>query len=101
MEETLASERAKGPAGATAKESLLHRKYVIPFLLRQPHSWPPDTIPAKNSTSTASLTIVYSYGDFSAATNVARSADPAAVPIKITRASCVPASSRLARTVAR
>jgi MFS family permease len=38
----------------------------------------------------ASLTVVYSYGDFSAATNVARSDDPAAAPIAITRASCVP-----------
>jgi MFS family permease len=40
----------------------------------------------------ASLTVVYSYGDFSAATNVARSDDPAAAPINITRASCVPAN---------
>ena len=40
----------------------------------------------------ASLTVVYSYGDFSAATNVARSDDPAAAPIDITRASCVPAN---------
>jgi SP family myo-inositol transporter-like MFS transporter 13 len=40
----------------------------------------------------ASLTVVYSYGDFSTATNVARSDDPAAAPIKITRASCVPAN---------
>jgi MFS family permease len=38
----------------------------------------------------ASLTVVYSYGDFSAATNVARSDDPAATPIHITRATCVP-----------
>jgi MFS family permease len=40
----------------------------------------------------ASLTVVYSYGDFSAATNVARSDDSAAAPIDITRASCVPAN---------
>jgi SP family myo-inositol transporter-like MFS transporter 13 len=40
----------------------------------------------------ASLTIVYSYGDFTAATNVARSDDPAAPTITITRASCVPAN---------
>jgi MFS family permease len=38
--------------------------------------------------SRAALTIVYSYGDFTGATNVARSDDPAAV--KITRASAVP-----------
>ncbi len=42
--------------------------------------------------SRASLVIVYSYGDFTAATNVARSDDAATPPIKITRASCVPAN---------
>lgn len=41
----------------------------------------------------ASLTIIYSYGDFTAATNFVRSDDPAAAPIKITRESCVPGNS--------
>ncbi|HEX3685865.1 MAG TPA: MFS transporter [Bryobacteraceae bacterium] len=40
--------------------------------------------------SRAALTIIYSFGDFTAATNVARSDDPAAPAIVITRASCVP-----------
>jgi MFS family permease len=40
----------------------------------------------------ASLTIIYSYGDFTAATGFARSDDPAAAPIGITRANCVPAN---------
>ncbi len=40
----------------------------------------------------AALTIIYSYGDFTAATNVARSDDPAAPPVQINRASCVPAN---------
>jgi MFS family permease len=40
----------------------------------------------------ASLAIIYSYGDFTAATNFVRSDDAAAAPIKITRASCVPAN---------
>jgi SP family myo-inositol transporter-like MFS transporter 13 len=40
----------------------------------------------------ASLAIIYSYGDFTAATNYVRSDDAAAEPIKITRASCVPAN---------
>lgn len=39
-----------------------------------------------------SLVIIYSYGDFRAATKVARSDDPAAKPIEITRDSCVPAN---------
>ena len=38
----------------------------------------------------ASLAIIYSYGDFTAATSFVRSDDLAAAPIQITRASCVP-----------
>ena len=37
-----------------------------------------------------SLVVIYSYGDFRAATKVARSDDAAAKPIEITRDSCVP-----------
>jgi len=40
----------------------------------------------------ASLAIIYSYGDFTAATSFVRSDDTAAVPIRITRESCVPAN---------
>jgi SP family myo-inositol transporter-like MFS transporter 13 len=40
--------------------------------------------------SRAALTVIYSYGDFTAATNVARSDDPAAPPVRITRESSVP-----------
>jgi SP family myo-inositol transporter-like MFS transporter 13 len=39
-----------------------------------------------------SLVVIYSYGDFRAATKVARSDDSAAKPIEITRESCVPAN---------
>jgi MFS family permease len=46
--------------------------------------------------SHASLAIIYSYGDFTAATSFVRSDDPAARPIEITRASCVPANKVLA-----
>jgi SP family myo-inositol transporter-like MFS transporter 13 len=42
--------------------------------------------------SRASLAIIYSYGDFTAATSFVRSDDAAAAPIAITRASCVPAN---------
>jgi MFS family permease len=41
----------------------------------------------------ASLAIIYSYGDFTAATTFVRSDDPAAVPILITRETCVPSNS--------
>lgn len=43
-------------------------------------------------TGRESLAIIYSYGGFTAATNYVRSDDAAAVPIEITRASCVPAN---------
>ena len=38
----------------------------------------------------ASLAVIYSYGDFTAATSFVRSDDAAAAPIQITRESCVP-----------
>ena len=44
----------------------------------------------------ASLAIIYSYGDFTAATTFVRSDDPAARPIEITRSTCVPANKVLA-----
>jgi MFS family permease len=43
-----------------------------------------------------SLSIIYSYGDFRAATKVARSDDTAAKPVEITRESCVPANKVIA-----
>jgi phage shock protein PspC (stress-responsive transcriptional regulator) len=43
-----------------------------------------------------SLVVIYSYGDFRAATKVARSNDQSAKPIEITRESCVPANKVVA-----
>ena len=43
-----------------------------------------------------SLVVIYSYGDFRAATKAARSDDAAATPIQITRESCVPANKVVA-----
>ncbi|MGD0212388.1 MAG: MFS transporter [Terriglobales bacterium] len=43
-----------------------------------------------------SLVVIYSYGDFRAATKVARSNDKSAKPIEITRDSCVPANKVVA-----
>jgi MFS transporter, SP family, solute carrier family 2 (myo-inositol transporter), member 13 len=40
----------------------------------------------------ASLAVIYSYGDFTAATNIVRSDDQVVAPIHITRESCVPAN---------
>ena len=44
----------------------------------------------------AALTVIYSYGDFSASTPVARSNQPQPEAVKIDRASCVPPNSALA-----
>ena len=43
-----------------------------------------------------SMVVIYSYGDFHAATKAARSDDVAATPIEITRESCVPANKVVA-----
>src|ERR1039457_2552476 len=43
-----------------------------------------------------SLVVIYSYGDFRAATKAARSDDQSAKPIEITRESCVPANKVVA-----
>jgi MFS transporter, SP family, solute carrier family 2 (myo-inositol transporter), member 13 len=44
------------------------------------------------SQSPTSLIVIYSYGDFRAASQAVRSDDPAAKPIEITRDACVPAN---------
>jgi MFS family permease len=46
--------------------------------------------------SPTSLVVIYSYGDFRAATKAARSDDVAATPIEISRDSCVPANKVVA-----
>jgi MFS transporter, SP family, solute carrier family 2 (myo-inositol transporter), member 13 len=43
-------------------------------------------------TERSSLAVIYSYGDFTAATSFVRSDDPGAAPIIITRDSCVPSN---------
>ncbi len=48
------------------------------------------------SNRATSLVVIYSYGDFRAATKVARSNDTAAAPIEITRESCLPANKVVA-----
>jgi SP family myo-inositol transporter-like MFS transporter 13 len=48
------------------------------------------------SDTPTSLVVIYSYGDFRAATKVARSDEKAATPIEITRESCVPANKVVA-----
>jgi len=50
----------------------------------------------RTSSRPTSLVVIYSYGDFRAATKAARSDDTAATPIEITRESCVPANKVVA-----
>ena len=50
----------------------------------------------RTSSRPTSLVVIYSYGDFRAATKAARSDDTAAAPIEITRESCVPANKVVA-----
>ena len=54
-----------------------------------------DSAPRVGSHPT-SLVVIYSYGDFRAATRAARSDDTAATPIEITRETCVPANKVVA-----
>jgi MFS family permease len=51
------------------------------------------TAGAAIDTSHASLAVIYSYGDFTATTNYARSDDAAAAPIHIDRADSIPSNS--------
>jgi hypothetical protein len=48
------------------------------------------------SRTPTSLVIIYSYGDFRAASQAVRSDDPAAKPIELKRANCVPANKVVA-----
>lgn len=48
-----------------------------------------DAMPAGHAT----LGITYSCGDYSAATNIVRSDDPATLPVEISRAACLPANA--------
>ena len=57
---------------------------------RSSFSHPPAHSGAQIDSNRASLGIIYSYGDFTSATSFVRSDDPAAAPITIDRASCVP-----------
>lgn len=49
-----------------------------------------NKLAGRNENRPTSLVLIYSYGDFRAASRVARSDDPAAKPIEITRESAVP-----------
>jgi MFS family permease len=69
---------------------LYNQELAATFLKTTPASLGP------RSTSPTSLVVIYSCGEFRAASQVVRSDDPAAKPIEITRDSCVPANKVVA-----
>ena len=64
-----------------------------PELVRQ---WETEAGHADLVGKPAALTVIYSYGDFSAATPVARSNQPGGAVVKLDRSSCVPANRVIA-----
>ena len=66
------------------------------FTPEQERQWVSEVGHADLAGKAAALTIIYSYGDFSASTPVARSNQAQAASVKIDRSSCVPANRVLA-----
>ncbi|MGO9866007.1 MAG: MFS transporter [Terriglobales bacterium] len=79
--------------GADQKLTLLYDDKAANALLAASGEAGRQIALAKRPTS---LVVIYSYGDFHAATKVARSDDQAAKPIEITRQSCLPANKVVA-----
>jgi MFS family permease len=71
--------------GADQRLALLYNQGLAAKLL---NATPPSLGPGRERPT--SLVVIYSYGDFRAASPVVRSDDSAAKPIEITRESCVP-----------
>jgi predicted MFS family arabinose efflux permease len=66
------------------------------FTPAQQRQWMTEAGHADLAGHPAALTVIYSYGDFSAATPVARSNQPQMAVVKLDRSSCVPANRVLA-----
>ena len=66
------------------------------FTPEQEEEWADEAGRADLTGKPAALTIIYSYGDFSASTPVARSNQPQTAVVKLDRSSCVPANRVLA-----
>ena len=84
-------EAVQSTVGADQKVTLLYDEKTVATLLDASG----DAGKAIRNGPT-SLVVIYSYGDFRAATKVARSDDKSATPIEITRESCVPANKVVA-----
>lgn len=66
------------------------------FTPEQEREWVTQAGRANLAGQPAALTVIYSYGDFSASTPVARSNSPEAEAVVLNRSNCVPANSVLA-----
>ena len=66
------------------------------FTPEQEREWVTEAGRANLAGQPAALTVIYSYGDFSASTPVARSNSPEAEAVVLNRSNCVPANSVLA-----
>jgi SP family myo-inositol transporter-like MFS transporter 13 len=86
-----ARDSVQAMVGAEQTISLLYNEKVAEALLAANES------AGRNiSQFPTSLVVIYSYGDFRAATKVARSDDKTSTPIEITRESCIPANKVVA-----
>jgi SP family myo-inositol transporter-like MFS transporter 13 len=84
-------------ARAAVQEMVAGRKSVeLHFTPAMEQQWVKAAGDAKLAGRPAALTIIYSYGDFSAATPVVRSNNPESAVVKLDRESCVPANKVLA-----
>ncbi|SPF40969.1 General substrate transporter [Candidatus Sulfotelmatobacter kueseliae] len=81
----------QGMVGADQKLTLIYNDELAGRLLK-------ETGGSSDAASgrTTSLVVIYSYGDFRAASQAVRSDDPASKPIQITRAGCVPVNKVVA-----
>jgi MFS transporter, SP family, solute carrier family 2 (myo-inositol transporter), member 13 len=73
-----------------------HSSVQFRFTPEQKREWVTEAGHGNLAGQPAALTVIYSYGDFSASTPVARSNQPQPEVVKLDRASCVPANSIVA-----
>jgi SP family myo-inositol transporter-like MFS transporter 13 len=89
--QSLVNAELNADAGADQKATLLYDEKMADALLASS-----GEAGSAISHRPTSLIVIYSYGGFRAATKAARSDDPSAKPIEITREGCVPANKVVA-----
>jgi len=91
------SERYRVDAGPAVQAMLAGRSdLTLDFTPELERQWLADAGHADMAEKPTSLTIIYSYGDFSAVTPAALSDHALATPIQLSRSNCVPANKVLA-----